>query len=575
MNSSQSPLRRLGAGTAIGALVASSLLLTSPAQAADKVITPNLVDQGNTRATGHNDFLEDGVHVWTEGNSNTGPRTDGGAGNWNTDKAAGYFDVEVDLNDATDAAMSWRNTAATPTARPGTQLVVDIDGDGDRDGILVGEPVYGDDWWLSEGSAEAKAVAPVVGGGSGSEWHGTLEQWAGAAAASAEVIELGWSLGSGVHGDGVIESMTLGGDTYYFSNGLTTNVLYAADVDTTSTRSAGHNTFRPTGGVRTWTDNDSSEAKAAGLFDVDLPLDQAGEPTIDYRTNSGTIPPGLWLTIDADDDGDVDGTLISEASYYGNDWWLNETSGVMYDNAPSQEGGSGSDRHGTLSGWLQEFPEAQIVQAGWSLGSGVEGDYIVDAITVGLTKYTFTGQNVDPTAETVTGSVQAGKTVTLTLQGADRNEDDLTYSITDDGAGTATVDGDDLTFTAANNFHGVTTLTYEVSDGHGGTATGQVKINIGKASSATTFTLKPSAPTSATTPAVDITVTSTGYMKGGKVDVYVDQKLVNSGTTYSTGKALLSLKKKLTKGTHSVSVYYRGTSYTLPSFKGMKVTITR
>ena len=49
----------------------------------------------------------------------------------------------------------------------------------------------------------------------GPEWFGTLAQWE-AAFASERVYAYGFSLGSGVLGDGVINSMTFGGTTYTF-----------------------------------------------------------------------------------------------------------------------------------------------------------------------------------------------------------------------------------------------------------------------------------------------------------------------------------------------------------------------
>jgi hypothetical protein len=86
---------------------------------------------------------------------------------------------------------------------------VDFEGTDGRDGILVGEPVYGANWWLAEGEDFVKADAPHVGGGSGSQWYGTLDEWS-AAFPAATTISVGYSLGSGIHGGGVIDSMTYG-----------------------------------------------------------------------------------------------------------------------------------------------------------------------------------------------------------------------------------------------------------------------------------------------------------------------------------------------------------------------------
>ena len=500
-------------------------------------------------------------------------RTFGPAGSPDQRKAAGYFDVDVPLADAGEPSLEW----AGPGQRPGTQLVVDLDGDGTEDGTLVGEPVYGENWWLAPNTLEGTPVekkfqdqAPTVGGG-GSAQNGPLDAWR-EAFPNAEITRGGWSLGSGITSEGTINSISIGDDTFYFTSGVTDKVQYRNDVDITL-GSAGHVAFRPTGGVRTWTDNDTLEGKSRGLFDVGIPLDEAGEPTIEFRTNSGDIPPGLWLQLDIDDDGESDGTIIKERAY-GNDWWLNDIEGPLAPFAPENSGGSGSPLHGGLNQWRDELPEGTtVVQAGWSLGSGVKGDFIIDAITVGLTRYTFSGANQGSVASPAFGEVEAGKAVTIDLDATDPDGDELTYEVEDSDDGTVSVNGNEVTFTADDQVVGVSELTYTVSDGRGGSDTGTITITITKASSSTALTITPSPLTSTKVGVANVQVSSTGYMKGAKVDVYVDQKLVNSGVTFSTGKATLSLKKKLGKGSHTVSAYYRGTDFTKASFKGVKITV--
>ena len=67
---------------------------------------------------------------------------------------------------------------------------------------------------------------------------------------------------------------------------------------------------------------------------------------------------------------------------YGNDWWLNNgAEQFVKDGAPSRTDGSGSTNHGTLDQWRAAFPNAQVLAFGFSLGSGVKGDGVLDAIT--------------------------------------------------------------------------------------------------------------------------------------------------------------------------------------------------
>ena len=49
----------------------------------------------------------------------------------------------------------------------------------------------------------------------------------------------------------------------------------------------------------------------------------------------------------------------------------------------------GSDNHGTLQQWRVAFPNAVVKAFGFSLGSGVLGDGVINSITFNDTKYTF------------------------------------------------------------------------------------------------------------------------------------------------------------------------------------------
>ena len=158
----------------------------------------------DTRATGHYEVTSTGgLRVWT----------DGAVGEFN--KVAEYVATSTPLSAAGEPSLDYDPT--TGTTPPGFQLVVDFDADGSADGILVGETIYGNDWWLNNAAdADVKAGAPVTGGGSGSQWHGTLDQWRGAFP-DANVLAFGFSLGSGVLGDGVINAINFAGDRYTFA----------------------------------------------------------------------------------------------------------------------------------------------------------------------------------------------------------------------------------------------------------------------------------------------------------------------------------------------------------------------
>ena len=200
-------------GAAAAALLGGTLLLAPTSVSADGTVTitpsSELLNTSETRTTGHVDFLEHSLHVWTEGTAST-------------DKAAGYFAVDKPLADVGEPSMDWNFNNTSLLAVPGKQIVFDVDdiaGNGNDYNILVGEPVYGNVWWLTGGSsADAKAADPsgANNGGNGSEWFGTLNEWR-TALPNAQVLAGGFSLGSGVHGDGDITSMTYGDTTYRFA----------------------------------------------------------------------------------------------------------------------------------------------------------------------------------------------------------------------------------------------------------------------------------------------------------------------------------------------------------------------
>lgn len=166
-------------------------------------------DFSETRAKGHKELVTNGLKIWTDSNDSDS-------------KVAGYYSngVNFELDNATDFALAWTGT----TPAPGGQLVVDLDNDGDLDGILVVESAYGGIggtlwlpslWGQSTGSAIDTAALPRVAGGGGT-YNGTLANW-NTAFPNAKVKAVGFSLGSGVLGSGVITKLTAGGTDYSFA----------------------------------------------------------------------------------------------------------------------------------------------------------------------------------------------------------------------------------------------------------------------------------------------------------------------------------------------------------------------
>ncbi len=160
----------------------------------------------DTRSAGDYELDGTGLHIWTTASpEGVSP---------NQSKVAEYVAADDSLANVGEPSLDY--TALTGIA-PGYQLVVDFDNNETPDGILVGETVYGNNWWLSNGSEQfVKDGAPSHSGGFGSANNGTLDEWR-AAFPAAVVKAFGFSLGSGVIGEGTLNSITFAGTSYTFA----------------------------------------------------------------------------------------------------------------------------------------------------------------------------------------------------------------------------------------------------------------------------------------------------------------------------------------------------------------------
>ena len=190
--------------------VGLTVAISTPAAAASATIyvpdgfVPALSD---TRTSGHYEVVGTALHIYTDKVADT-----------STEKVAEYVAAGVPL-----AAVGEPSLDYTPSfgIAPGFQLVVDFDGNGTPDGILVGETAYyGADWWASNGSADfVKTGAPSKTSGSGTPYHGSLDAWR-AAFPKAVVSAFGFSLGSGFFAGGTLNALQFNGDRYTFAQSV-------------------------------------------------------------------------------------------------------------------------------------------------------------------------------------------------------------------------------------------------------------------------------------------------------------------------------------------------------------------
>ncbi|GAB6986480.1 hypothetical protein [Nocardioides pyridinolyticus] len=233
MRDMRTQARRIGIAAASALVLVLPLGPMQPAQAApsaDLSITKQVVKyesgklnvpadfdpaRSATRALGHYEVAGSGLRLWTEAAPvppvSPDPR-----------KVAEYVATDTPLSAVGSPSLEWTQTSG---AAPGYQLVADLDGNGAKDAILVGE--YGI-WWAAEMTDPAlRAAAPQTSTLGNTPWQGSLADWQ-SAFPTAKVLAFGFSLGSGATGDGVLEAINFGGTRYTFVAGSWSSSVTAA-----------------------------------------------------------------------------------------------------------------------------------------------------------------------------------------------------------------------------------------------------------------------------------------------------------------------------------------------------------
>jgi len=388
------------------------LFISGSAAAASNVVTPS--DLGGWAASsasgGQVDFVAD----------STAP-VGSGALKLTTDSTASSVArlthaFDMPLSDVSTLSFQTKQLLAADTTNGNItmRINVDTDNDGTLDDQLMFEPYYNgfngttqtgwQTWNVATGKLWSNYELNYNGlGGVGAGSYASNFTIADvlhdfpSAKLTGLVVSMGtWNVSQQVLADNLV----LNDDVFNFepvqiTPCTTTNSVVTTDLSTwdlSETRATGHNQIVP-GGLHIWTESNTSTDKAAGYYTTNFPLADLGTnniaDTLTYTTNSGTIAPSTQLVVDFNNDGTPDGILVGE-TIYGNNWWLSNSSAqFVKDNAPHTGGGNGSNWFGTANEWLASFPSATVKSIGYSLGSGVQGDYTITKISAGCTDYTF------------------------------------------------------------------------------------------------------------------------------------------------------------------------------------------
>lgn len=113
-------------------------------------------------------------------------------------------------------AVDYTHGSGVLSSGPGLNVFVTFESG--LTGTLVGEPnVYGQDWWLTDGS-NAAIVGPQTGGGFGSNRHGTIDEWLALYPDATFAPYFAFAYGTGGPASGVLHSVTIGCTTYSFDH---------------------------------------------------------------------------------------------------------------------------------------------------------------------------------------------------------------------------------------------------------------------------------------------------------------------------------------------------------------------
>lgn len=347
-------------------------------------------DYQDTRTKGHYEFTPGGLHIWTEDTSGQS-------------KVAWYHNVTpYPLTDVGDPNMAYTGTGA----KPGMQIVIDTNGNGvadDEDGILVGEPsAYGvGKWWSNYNFG--------VGAGMGYTSYGTLNDYL-AKMPNAKVVAVGFSLGSGVVGDGTLKSLTFGCYTWTFEKAAPLAIkpctaslgsTVVTDMSNVGVGKDGTASLEKNG-LRMKTvmsDADGKEAYVNWFTDVTpYSLAEVGKPSLDYTRDSGTSP-GMRLTVALNDGSGRTIELVGEPTVpgYGDGWWvLDPATGTGSTVNYGVGSAMGYTNFAPLSAYLTLYPHATVQKVGFSMGWGVNGEGVMHSATFGCYTWTFEKAPVNP-----------------------------------------------------------------------------------------------------------------------------------------------------------------------------------
>lgn len=493
---------------------------------------------------------------------------------------SGTFDLDTTtLADVPNASLEWEGS----TGEPGIRISGDFDGDDRRD-TLWGEKVYAGEWWLDESSSQAvksKAEeAEMTGGGHGSDWHGTLDEWANLYE-NGTVEQGGYTLG--VPADGILRSLTYGDTTYTFINDPSvTSKVHENDIRPDETTYPGWHQGAKDGAQNYQVRNDGLQLtdKAQVIYGYDesdfaaerpnLALDKALE-NASYTVEKGQTWFQVPLRFDYVQGEDPRFTTLRPVEPAGPGEHVIELTDMWRSSRPFMDIPAGTPRP------LSDFVTAAGTNynvLGFGVFTDTLGEATVSQITWDDTRYEFV--NRAPRAPKVTLETKARKAVKVELPQTDRDGNALTYEIDQPVNGDAELNqaGTKVKYSPNKNFTGKDRFGYTVDDGRGKSSTGKVVVRVAKLEAhITDVTVKPKKITPKKRARVTVRVKADGDAATGKVMVRKGGKVYGL-KKLNDGKATIKIAK-LERGKHRLTAKYLGNKVTKKDAKRFTIRVVR
>ncbi len=270
----------------------------------------------------------------------------------------------------------------------------------------------------------------------------------------------GWFTVANVSGGLAIDNVYLNDSSLSIAACTTTSEVHStslADWDLSETRTTGHNSL-VSNGLRVWTEGNTSTDKAAGYFATNFVLADAGVPNIEFESYTGGRP-SLQLGVDKDADGDWDGYLVYEPWAYAEGYyWSSKDFGI--------NPGMGYTSYGTLTEYLNANPDARVISIGYSLGSGVLGDAVINKITTGCAEYTFGTETNMPNFAIVNPGNESYVRGTQKIEAKITDESDIAKVLMNiAGISRSWNNGSSTTITRTGDIFATTVNTTTIADG--------------------------------------------------------------------------------------------------------------